>query len=526
MDVEPAARTLCVWCPDWPVVAARRSTAPHEGPVVVVDRQRVRAASAEARSEGVRIGHRRREAEAACPGVVVLELDLAGEARVFEPVARAVEAITPRLVVDRPGLLAFPTRGPSRYHGGDGALAARVADAVRAVGVDDVRIGIAEGGFAARLAARRAVTVAPGETRAFLAPWPVGAIGDAALADLLVRLGLGTLGAFAGLPAGSVLARFGREGLAAHRLANGLEAHPPALTAPPPDFEECAELDPPAGRVDEVAFVAKGMADRLLERLAHRGLACTQVIVEAETEHGETLARAWRHEGALTPGALAERVRWQLDGWLRSTGGLTGGLTGLRLIPDQVIPASGRQLGFWGGDAAAADRAARVLARMQGMLGPDRVVTAVPQGGRTPAERIRWVPWSEPREPAPNAPIGPVAGPVAVETPPWPGAIPGPAPARVLDPPVPAALTDDLVRPVVVSTRGEVSAGPAFLRSDALPGGGGAVTAWAGPWPQDLRWWDRSTRARRVAWQVVVAETTACLVHVERGHATVTALYD
>ncbi len=370
----------------------------------------------------------------------MVDLDLAGEARVFEPVARAVEAITPRLVVDRPGLLAFPTRGPSRYHGGDAALVVKVADAVRAVGVDDVRIGIADGGFAARLAARRAVSVAAGETPAFLAPWPIGAIADEDLADLLARLGLRTLGTYAVLPAGSVLARFGREGLAAHRLANGQDAHPPALTTPPPDFEERAELDPPAERIDEVAFVAKGMADRLLERLAARGLVCTQVIVEAETEHGETLARAWRHEGALTPGALAERVRWQLDGWLQSTGGLTGGLIGLRLVPEQVIPASGRQLGFWGGDAAAADRAARVLARVQGMLGPEHVVTAVPQGGRTPIERVRWVPWSEPREPGPHAPIGPVAGPVAVETPPWPGTIPGPAPARVLDPPVPAAL--------------------------------------------------------------------------------------
>ena len=229
----------------------------------------------------------------------------------------------------------------------------------------------------------------------------------------------------------------GEEGRTAHRLARGEDPHPPALTTPPPDFEEQCELDPPAERVDAAAFVGKTLADRLLERLAARGLACTQVIVAAETEHGETLSRAWRHEGALTPGALAERVRWQLDGWLTATGGLSGGLTLLRLAPDQVIPASGRQLGFWGGDAAAADRAERVLARVQGLLGPEHVVTAVEQGGRTPAERIRWVPWGEPREPAPHAPIGPVAGPVAVETPPWPGAIPGPAPARVLAPPVP-----------------------------------------------------------------------------------------
>ena len=74
---------------------------------------------------------------------------------------------------------------------------------------------------------------------------------------------------------------------------------------------------------------------------------------------------------------------------------VTSGITLLRLVPDDVVPAVGRQLGFWGGDPAAGDRAGRALARVQGMLGVDAVVTAVPVGGRTPAERVQWVPWGE-----------------------------------------------------------------------------------------------------------------------------------
>ncbi len=66
---------------------------------------------------------RRREAEARCPGVVVVDADLALEARTFELVARAVETVTPRVVLDRPGRCSFPTRGPSRYFGGDDELA-------------------------------------------------------------------------------------------------------------------------------------------------------------------------------------------------------------------------------------------------------------------------------------------------------------------------------------------------------------------------------------------------------------------
>ena len=515
---------LCLWCPDWPVVAARRrEAAPLDGPVVVLASGRVLATSREARADEVRIGLRRREAETRCPGVVVLDADPAGDAREFEPVARAVEALTPRLVLDRPGLLAFPTRGPARYHGGEDALVALVLAAVHELGVEEARVGIADGAFAARLAARRAVVVPVGETPEFLAPWPVQALSNDDLASLLGRLGLRTLGTFAELPATAVLARFGAVGLAAHRLASGEDEHPPALTTPPPDMVESCELDPPADRVDTAAFAAKTLADRLLDRLAARGLGCTRVIVEAETETGEHLARCWRHEGALTPAALAERVRWQLDGWLTATGGLTGGLVLLRLVPDEVIPATGRQLGFWGGDAAARDRASRALARIQGMLGPEHVVTAVPQGGRTPGERVHWVPWGEPREPV--RPLDAITGPVTVERPAWPGTIPGPAPGRVLDPPVDATLLDARGCPVVVSARGETSSAPAVLRCADLPGGGGAITAWTGPWAHDVHWWDRLTRSRRVYWQLVLGEV-ACLVHVERGRAVLDAIYD
>src|SRR5205823_12650681 len=120
-----------------------------------------------------------------------------------------------------------------------------------------------------------------------------------------------------------------------------------------------------------------------------------------EAEHGVRRARCGRLDGALcarTPGAVAGRVRWQLGGWV-ATGATTAGITVLTLVPGEVVPADGRQLGFWGGDQAAHDRADRTLARVQGLLGYDAVTTAVVQGGRTAAEQIRWVPWGDAREP-------------------------------------------------------------------------------------------------------------------------------
>ncbi len=567
-------RTLALWCPAWAVTTARRETPALVGaPVAVVERgargQRVCAASTEARAEGVAVGLRRREAEARCAGLMIVDRDLAAEARAFEVVARAMEPITPAVVLDRPGVLTFPTRGPSRYFGGDELLAVRMLEVVTETGVGDARVGIADGELASRFATRMTATGEPADaahvvpvdgTPAFLAPWPVavlrGMFGTDAEGDgfvsLLVRLGLRTLGDFAALPASSVLARFGSDGARLHRLARGLEEYGAPPAPPPPELEETCELDPPATRVDEVAFVAKGLADALFDRLETMGLSCSQVVVEAETEHGERHARCWRHEGGLTATSLVTRVRWQLDAWLTTgrapSGGpgevpgaereeldeATGGLTFLRLAPDRVVPATGRQLGLWGGDAASADRAERVLARIQGMLGHEAVATAVLVGGRTPGERVRWVPWGAPRDDATGSPGagGPGAGGMDA---PWPGAVPGPPPARVHPEPVPAELLDADGAPVRVSGRGEVSAEPAVLHCALLPGSGGQVLASTGPWAHDLRWWDRMTRRRRVLWHVVVAGSddaspvtspVACLVALEGGRAVVEAVYD
>src|SRR5580704_5163472 len=282
-----ALRTLVVWCPDWPVVAAGYGASV---PVALVTANRVVACSEAARAQGVAVGLRRREAQGRCPELVVEGPDPARQVREFEPVVVAIEAFTPEVEVVRPGVAAFGTRGPSRYFGGDQALAAKVAAAVDAMlvplGAPRCRVGVADGRFAASLAARSTDTVLvvpPRASAEFLAPVPVAALDRPDLADLLTRLGLTTLGHLAGLPAGAVLARFGPDGAGAHRLARGLDERPLAARTPPPDLAVTAELDPPAERVDVAAFTAKALADELHQRLAHLGLACTMVTIEAET---------------------------------------------------------------------------------------------------------------------------------------------------------------------------------------------------------------------------------------------------
>jgi protein ImuB len=533
-------RTLVVWCPDWSVVAA--GVGP-DTPAVVLRSGRVVAASPPARLEGVVPGLRRRDAQARCPALVVVDHDPARDARAFEPVVASLETITPRIEISEPGRCCFPTRGPSRYFGGDEALVdlavGRAAEAAPAG--TRVWVGVADGRFPATVAARasgpgltaaRATrVVAPGESRAYLAPHGLAELAAHLdpdddpgpldeLVDVLGRLGLRTLGELAALPATAVVARFGSLGAAVHRLASGDDARPPATRPPPPELAVTTELDPPVERVDTAAFVARSMADDLHRRLATRGLACTRVAIVAESEHGERFERVWRHEGALSAGAVTDRVRWQLDGWLNGTALTrpTAGLTKLALVPDEVVPATGRQLGFWGGAAGADDRVVRAVARLEGMLGLEAVTVPEWRGGRGPGERVALVP-------AGAVDLG-ERGESAVRGPgePWPGHIPDPSPAAIHVEPLPAELQDADGELVCVSGRGTVSATP--VRMAVAGGPWSPVVAWAGPWPADERWWDPAMARRRARFQASTDDGRAHLLALEGNRWWVEATYD
>ncbi len=386
---ETGRRTAAVLCPDWSLTAAGVSPAT---PAAIVRDDLVTACTAAARDEGVHSGQKRRDAQRACPALLMLPDDPLRDGGEFCRVVTAVADLVPRVEVVQPGLLAFPASGAARYHGSEHVLAERVVDAAAAASGGECWVGVADGLFAAALAARRGVLVPPGRTPAFLADHPVGVLGRPDLADLLKRLGLRTLGEFAGLPAADVLARFGPDGAVAHRLARGLDERPVAPSRPPPELAVVAHLDPPLASVDAAAFAVRPLAEELHERLSRRGLVCTLLSIEAETEDGAVCERMWRH-GSYSAAAVVDRLRWQLEGWL--TAGGRGQVTLLRLAPEEVLRAGGEQLDLSGDDPEAAARMARAVARVQGLLGPYAVTVPVPAGGRDPATRLAWVPWDD-----------------------------------------------------------------------------------------------------------------------------------
>ncbi|NKQ57930.1 DNA polymerase Y family protein [Amycolatopsis sp. K13G38] len=474
---------LALWCPDWPAVAAAMAAnVPAHLPAAVFAANRVVACSAVARAAGVRRGMRRRDAQSRCPELLVFGTDEGRDARLFEPVAAAVEELVVGVEVVRPGLVAVPVTGAAGYFGGEPELAELLLDQVSSRAGVECQIGIADGLFAATLAAHRSMLVEPGSTAGFLAPLGIHELDEpdterADLVDLLRRLGLRTLGAFAALTERDVVSRFGSEGLLVHRLARGLSERPPYRRKPPPELSITKELDPPLERIDAAAFVAKTLAETFHAGLAAHGLACTRLGIYAITENGEELSRVWRCAEPLTPQGIADRVRWQFEGWLRS-GGPTSGVSVLRLVPEETVEGRSLQLGLWRGGSPGledehADKANRALVRVQGLLGPDSVFTAVLDGGRGPAERVRLVPWGDQR---------------ALESPaetPWPARLPRPSPATVFDRARPARVLDRRGVDVEVRRRRQLTAPP---KTVVLGGEPRQVLEWAGPWHVSGRW--------------------------------------
>jgi len=519
------SRLLVLWAPDWPVLAhARANRVPDDAPLALVDKGTVFACSASARAEGVARGQRIREAQSRCPRLHVLRYDPALDARAFEPVLAGLEQALPGLHPLRPGTVAVRARGPARYYGGEQAAALTVLGIVSELGVPSARVGIAEGLFAAERAARVAgagfdtaaarptqpadprVTIVPnGGTAAFLAPLPVSLLEQPELASLLPRLGIRTLGEFAALGEQDVVTRFGPMGARLHALAGGRDPRQATPRIPPRDVDAQVDFEPALDRVDQVAFGVRAASDDFVIALLAQRLVCTALRVELIGERGESSERVWLHPRSFSAAEVVDRVRWQLQGAMQGDAGrahetqageLRSPVTRVRLSPEAVDPVGAHERGLWG--TGPDENVHSGLSRVQGMVGHRGVLTAAPSGGRTPAERQTVVPWGD----------RPLVGRDPKK--PWPGTLPPPAPATVYELPRQIAVQDARGRPVAVDERGELSAPPAVMVSGT--GTRRQLTAWAGPWPLEQRWWDAASARSTNRFQAVDGEGVAWLL--------------
>ena len=512
-------RVLVVVCPQWSVTAALAAhppTAPDGSalspatlltvPAAVIDAtNHILACSPAAVDAGIEIGMRRRDAQARHPELTVLPDDPQRDSRLFESIARAVEELAPGVEIIRPGLLALPARSPASYYGSEAAAAEQLLDQIAGEAGAEAAIGVADQLATAILAAEHGHLVPPGGDADYLAPWPIATLAidldtgrsgrdGAALVDLLRRLGIRTLGEFATLPERDIASRFGTSAITAHRIARGARIRPLDRRTPAPDLTVEHRFDEPVNRVDAAAFAAKTLAEHLIDHLTRRSLGCVRLGIHAITDSGHHYRRAWRSAEPATAVSVATRVRWQLDGWLHRAADDpdASGIATLRLVPEETITGRALQRSLTADPAVEenAERADRVGQRLQALLGPDRVLSVSPSGGRTLGDRIQAVPWGDRSggERDPNLP--------------WPGRLPAPYPATVLASAVAVDLHDAAGAEISVTGRYHLTGEPRAITIPGLPAR--HVTGWAGPWPIEQRFWEPANAQRAAYLQVLL----------------------
>src|SRR5699024_7342119 len=162
-----------------------------------------------------------------------------------------------------------------------------IIDAVAELTGWDCSVGIADGSFAALLAARHGRIVLLGRSAEYLDPQPSTTLGCspvgpgcghprppaatpperrpdlAETVDLLPRLGIAALGDLAALPTAAVTDRVGPDVATVHLLAQGQEPAPPATHHPAQPILAETVLDTPLVRTDQPAFIARPLTEQL-----------------------------------------------------------------------------------------------------------------------------------------------------------------------------------------------------------------------------------------------------------------------
>jgi len=455
--------------------------------------------SAEARRAGVRVGLTATQAAAVCPGLTLCPRTDADTEAAEAALADLGFAFAAR--IDRePGRVFFEIGDLGQLYPSEAAIAQVIQARAVHLGLG-VRVAIADHKATARIATRaheRAI-VPPGGGAGFLAPLALAVLGEplsGELTETFNRWGIQTVGAFAALPVADVGLRLGAEGARLHRLARGQDDEPFMPALPPDAVEEGLALDDAIAELEPLAFLLRGLCDRLLARLACRSLACAGITLRLQLETRTfdvreiNLAAPSREVAPLLQLARLELTRKPPE----------APIVGLLIVarPARVRSA---QLDFLRPTGPAPERLAATIARLAAMVGPENI--------GAPRTEDTW------REEA----VAMTAFAMPAHTG-LPGAAPpeaAPAPASPSSPSPPHPITIRRFRPpeeieVILGPEG-----PAALRGKATTA---RVTVAAGPYRLSGEWWRRDdhgeTGFSRDYWDVHASDGALYRLHHDR----------
>ncbi|MCB1055111.1 MAG: DNA polymerase Y family protein [Acidobacteria bacterium] len=491
-----ASRLACLLVPLFPLAARLRSEPEliREALAVLAGSgtaARVVAATRLARRAGIRPGQTLAQARALMPRLIARARDEECERAAQEALFEVAESFSPRVEDAGEGLVYLDADGLEWHFPGEFPerdLGRAILCAADACGLP-ARVGIASSKLAARVAAAQPsspTVVAVGEEASFLAPLPLSRLSPALeIATTLHRWGLKTVGDLARLPDSEIASRLGADGRALHTIARGLDPRPLMPRQPPPSFREGMSLEWPLVALEPFLFVARAALERVVERLAARGLSCRRLDLSLQLEPD-----GFHQRGIDLPAPTREvktlltLVRLELEA--RPHGAPVVGFH-FDAHPDRPRQA---QLSLFGPEALSPDRLAATLARLFALLGPDRVGSPRPADEHRP-EGFALVEYNPPPPPEVRREPPRGHGLLAVRV------LRPPLPLEVLvtgEPPRPGDETPPDLRLLSVrSLESEETAKRPRLH--------GRVRVASGPWELEEQWWNEG-RTERDYWDV------------------------
>lgn len=460
-------RIACIMVADFPIAALIRADASLASvPLVICESRAAHAeilfVSETALKHGVRAGMTLAQARALTSALSVALRSPAAEVSAAAALLDAAEALSPAVEADEPGCVWLDLTGIERIHRSEETAAAELARRVRQVGMEGA-IGIAANRETAWLAARcGGIRVIPaGREREFLDWLPLDALargypdhgGD--LAETLAHWGLKRLGDLARLDPALVGSRLGRRGVELARLARGESLRPLQPRRRAEVFSASVELEYGVETLEPLAFVMLAMLDRLMERLAPRGLTAGALLL--------TLGLAdhridTRRVGLAAPTSDARAILTLINLSLEASPPAAA-VTSLRI---EIEPRGARpaQADLFLPAGPAPERLATTIARLAALCGPENVGRLAPANSHRP-EAVRRDAFAPPRPFDPGAPRTALAGNFT-------------------------RLALRAIRPAMEVEVLSVRDAPEFARGANL---GGRVVSFAGPWRRDGEWW-------------------------------------
>jgi protein ImuB len=361
---------------------------------VVLEQERVLAASQAALDAGVRTGMRRGGVLMLLPDARIHARAPALEADALQAVALALLQYTPQVTETEEATLLMDVGASLRLFGGILALCRRVHASVRALGFTAslACAPTARGAWLlARAGAGRAVRMESLLRRldrlaVLLAP------PARPFADWFDGIGCRTLGDLRRLPRPGLQRRCGRDLLDLLDAAYGLKTELYAWIAPPDTFRARLEL---YDRIDDAALLLAGAQCLLVQLtgwLCARQLAVERIVLQLEHERGRVARPPTGIEIALAEPAWRDEhlVRLLRERLAKLT--LDAPVIGLMLEARQVRPMAPPNETLFPEPGGSEEDRMRMLELLAARLGPENVLQPLPLADYRPEHANVWVP--------------------------------------------------------------------------------------------------------------------------------------